>query len=353
VLASSNFAPGKSTELSHLLAGYRLCAKSEGKSKNTIDIVASSINYLANYLYSEGLPTDVLEITHTEIRAFILYLQRKRCFSHHPYSRPQDRPLSSHTVHCYLRSIRAFWSWLVEEEIVDENPFHRVKLPKVISKITPTFSPEQLHCLVSVIDTSTPEGYRDYTIIITLLDSALRVSELTGIRLDDVMLDDGLIRVMGKGGRERCVPVGAEVRRALWRYIARCRPHVLTPDAAYLFLTREGERLTRNRVGAILQRYGRRAGITGVRVSPHTLRHTAAVSFLRNGGDVFSLQRLLGHSSLEMTRHYCQLADVDVKRSHQTASPVDNMKLSTKFTKNGVKQCQVLTSSDNRNLGSL
>jgi site-specific recombinase XerD len=110
------------------LAGYRLCAATEGKSKNTIDIVASSINYLADFLYSEGLSTDVLEISHREIRAFILYLQRKRCFSSHPHDSPQDRGLSSHTVHCYLRSIRAFWSWLVEEEIVDDTHFTQLAI---------------------------------------------------------------------------------------------------------------------------------------------------------------------------------------------------------------------------------
>ena len=85
--------------------------------------------------------------------------------------------------------------------------------------------------------------------------------------------------------------------------------------------------MTKDSIDKKMSRYGRKAGIKGVRCSPHTLRHTAAISFLRNGGDVFSLQRMLGHSSLEMTRRYCELADVDVKRAHRTASPVDNLAL--------------------------
>ena len=89
----------------------------------------------------------------------------------------------------------------------------------------------------------------------------------------------------------------------------------------------DGRPLTRNRIQKRMAAYGKRTEIKGVRISPHTLRHTAAVSFLRNGGDVFSLQRMLGHSSLEMTRHYCELADVDVKKAHLTASPVDNLEL--------------------------
>jgi integrase/recombinase XerD len=94
-----------------------------------------------------------------------------------------------------------------------------------------------------------------------------------------------------------------------------------------VFLTADGRPITRNRIQKRMALYGERAGLKGVRCSPHTLRHTAAVSFLRNGGDVFSLQRLLGHATLEMTRHYCELADIDVKRAHITASPVDNLRL--------------------------
>jgi integrase/recombinase XerD len=97
------------------------------------------------------------------------------------------------------------------------------------------------------------------------------------------------------------------------------------PNNDILFLTQDGKPLTKDRLEKIMTRFGRKAGLVGIRCSPHTLRHTAAVSFLRNGGDVFSLQRLLGHSSLEMTRRYCELADADVKRAHLTASPVDNL----------------------------
>jgi len=325
VLASSKIAQRSSTELGHLIAGYRLCARSEGKSKNTIDIVTNSVGYFEGFLRSEGLPTDVTQIGVWEIRVFISYLQQKRCFSNHPFSRPQERELSSHTINCYLRSIRAFWSWLVAEEIIRDNPFPKVKLPKPIKKVIPTFSETQILQLVSVIDTSTLEGYRNYAIILTLLDTALRVSELIGVKMDSLWLDDGLLKVMGKGGKERHIPIGTEVQRILWRYINRYRPQPLNPNFDFLFLTKDGRKLTKGRIEIMMLGYGEKAGIKGVRVSPHTLRHTAAVNFLRNGGDVFSLQRLLGHSSLEMTRHYCELADVDVKKAHLTASPVDNL----------------------------
>ena len=313
------------TDLASMIQGYRLCARTEGKSNNTIEIVTNSVSYFEGFVRSEGLPTDAALIGAWEIRAFIFYLQQKRCFSAHPFRRPQERGLSSHTINCYLRSIRAFWSWLVAEEIIRDNPFLKVKLPKPVKKVIPTLSDPQILQLLSVINTSTPEGYRNYAIILTLLDTALRVSELTGVKMDDLWLDEGLLKVMGKGGKERHVPIGAEVQRILWRYINRYRPQPLNLNFDFLFLARDGRKLTKSRIEIMMSNYGRKAGIKGVRVSPHTLRHTAAVRFLRNGGDVFSLQRLLGHTSLEMTRHYCELADVDLKNAHTTASPVDNL----------------------------
>ncbi len=210
---------------------------------------------------------------------------------------------------------------------MQQNPFVRVKIPKPPRKVIPTFSDLQLHQLFGAIKTSTPEGYRDYAIILTLLDTGLRVSELCSLRLKDLWLEDGMVKVMGKGNKERLIPIGKHVQRFLWRYINGWRPEPANGNLDFLFLTRDGRPLTKDRVEKMMARYGKKSEIAGIRCSPHTLRHTAAVRFLRNGGDVFCLQRMLGHSSLEMTRHYCELADIDVKRAHITASPVDNLNL--------------------------
>lgn len=344
------------TELARLIQGYRLCAKTEGKSDKTIAIVANSVSYFENFLRSEGLPTDVTQIGSREIRAFILYLQQKRCFSGHPLNKTQERGLSGHTINCYLRSIRVFWSWLVSEEIIEANPLARLKIPKPPKKVITTFSDRQLEQLLNGIDTSTAEGYRDQAIILTLLDTALRVSELVNIRLDDLWLEEGLIKVMGKGGKERFVPIGKSIQRILWRYINRYRAEPVTPNCDFLFLTTHGRPMTKDRIDKKMSRYGEKAGIRGVRCSPHTLRHTAAIRFLRNGGDVFSLQRMLGHSTLEMTRRYCELADVDVKRAHATASPVDNLGLKLgrskmRMTNEATRYKGSVASSRTKNLG--
>ena len=311
--------------MGHLLQGYQLCAITEGKSPNAITIVTNSVSYFQDFLTSQGISTDVTQVSHHEIRAFILHLQQKRCFSGHRFNHAQDRGLSGHTINCYLRSLRIFFSWLVSEGIIEANPFERVKIPRPPRKVIPAFSDSQIQQLLNAIDTRTAEGYRDYTIILTLLDTGLRVSELCGLELDNLWLEDGMLKVLGKGNKERLIPIGKQVQRLLWRYINRCRPEPAGANRDFLFLTREGRPLTKDRVEKIIGYYGRKAELKGVRCSPHTLRHTAAVKFLRNGGDVFSLQRMLGHASLEMTRRYCELADIDVKRAHMTASPVDNL----------------------------
>ena len=201
------------------------------------------------------------------------------------------------------------FSWLVSEDIIEANTFDHVKIPRPPGKVIPTFSDSQIQQLLGVLDTRTAEGYRDYTIILTLLDTGLRVSELCGLKLDNLWLEDGVLKVLGKGNKERLIPVGKQAQRLLWHYINRCRPEPFVPNGDLLFLTREGKPLTKDRVEKIMTYYGGKAGLKGVRCSPHTLRHSAAVRFLRNGGDVFSLQRILGHASLEMTRRYCELAD--------------------------------------------
>ena len=313
--------------LDHVITGYQLCATTEGKSPNAIAIVTDSVNYFLDFLTIEGRSKDVTHISQHEIRAFILHLQQKQCFSNHRFNRPQNKGLSGHTINCYLRSLRIFFSWLVSESLIESNPFDRVKIPRPPRKVIPTFSDSQVQQLLAAIDMATPESYRDHAIILTLLDTAMRVSELCHLKLDNVWLEDGVLKVLGKGNKERLIPIGKQVQRLLWRYINRYRPQPAVPSCNFLFLTRDGRPLTKDRVEKIIASYGKKAGITGVRCSPHTFRHTAAIKFLRNGGDVFSLQKMLGHASLEMTRRYCEVANVDVKRAHTTASPVDNLGL--------------------------
>lgn len=311
--------------LEKLVHGYRLSSLSEGKSQNTVAIVEAVVRYLQEFLAEHGLPTDVTEIGTEELRRFSIYLRQRPRFLHHRFTRTQPGHLSGHTVNGYMRALQSFWAWLEGEGFITKNPFRRLKVPKAPRKLIPVFTEEQLQRMFGEIDTKSPIGYRDYTIILTLLDTGMRCSELIDLRLADVNLESRLLKVHGKGDKERLVPIGAKVQKAIWKYITRHRPEPAIPRYDNVFLTRDGYPLTKDRLEAIVERYGKKAAITGVRVSPHTFRHTMAVMFLRNGGDVFSLQRILGHSSLEVLRGYVNLAQSDISRVHQRSSPADNL----------------------------
>jgi len=310
-----------------LMRGYTLCAVTEGKSQRTITIMGTAIRVFTMFLESQGWSIDARDIGPLEIRAFILYLQQVPCFTHHKFTGPQTKHLSGHTINTYMRSLRAFWSWLMREEIITVNPFIKVRIPKAPVIIIATYSLQQLDNLLKCIDISTRAGFRDWTIILLLLDTGLRVSELASLKLEKVDLEVGMLRVIGKGNKERTVPFGTRVQKALWKYLERYRYPPANPLCTNVFLNQNGEPYTVDRVRYMICRRAKIAGIHGVRSSPHTFRHTFAITYLRNGGDVFSLQRILGHSSLEIVRMYVNLAEVDIKASHRKFSPADNMQI--------------------------
>ncbi len=290
------------TELHRNLEGYGLAARSEAKSSHTISIVSASVRYLEEFRIRSGMSTNVRDIGVEELRQYSVSLQHRVRFADHPYTPPQQKTLSGHTINGYLRGLRGFWSWLKREEYIDDNPFLKLKLPKVPIKVIQTFTDEQLQSLFNAIDQKAPQGLRDYVVILLLLDTGVRSSELSNLTLSDVNLKNRTLKVLGKGNKERMVPIGARLQAALWKYINKHRVQPAMPRIENVFLTHEGYPLAKERLGAIVKKYAVKAGITGVRASPHTFRHTMAITFLRNGGDVFSLQRILGHSQLDTVR---------------------------------------------------
>jgi len=200
------------TTLSEALAAYRICAKAEGLSLKTVNWISDTVGYFSEFL-GDGA-NDLSNISAQSLRQFILALQSKKTFSNHRFTRRQDKPLSPETIASYTRAVKTFFSFLEREEFIPTNPVVRVKLPKTPKKNMPTFSEKELERLFAQPDGKTDEGYRDYTIMLTLLDTGVRVSELCGLRFDDVDLGNGYLRVMGKGQKERYVPVGPKLTKA-------------------------------------------------------------------------------------------------------------------------------------------
>jgi integrase/recombinase XerC len=162
-------------------------------------------------------------------------------------------------------------------------------------------------------------------IIVVMLDTGLRLSEITNLKLDDSHIDEGYLKVMGKGAKERIVPIGRLAEKLLQRYVFHFRPGPIRLDNNNLFLTLDGYPISNEAVRLILKRIGRKSGIK--RFHPHLCRHTFATNYLINGGDVFSLQQILGHTSLEMVRRYVTLASAQVRVQHRKFSPMDRMNL--------------------------
>lgn len=321
------------TELDKLIEYESFCGKAEGKSQNTINLTIIALNKLKDFLYTNQLPTDSRLIGAEDIRNLILHLQASKRFVNHPYIRSQDNELSAISINCYLRAIRAAFNRWVAEGFLEDTPFKKVRVPKAPKKVIPAFSQEQLGMLLGAIDTSTPEGFRNHLLILLYLDTAGRLTEITNLKIGDVNLKERCLKILGKGQKERIVPIGMTTQKLLWKYLNFYRPEPAAPRYNQVFLTRDGRPLTKNRVEVIIKKYGTKAGITGVRCSPHTLRHTACVFWIRNGGDIFSLQRITGHSSLEVLRGYINLAQGDVKLAHSRYSAIDNLDLNIPKTR--------------------
>ncbi|MFC2069054.1 tyrosine-type recombinase/integrase [Chloroflexota bacterium] len=308
--------------LGHFIIVYQKFAATENKSNRTIETVTAAVRDFNRFL---GVAVNPRDVKPEDLRNYIENLQDRPKWSGHPHIKTRGEKLSPHSVASYARSIRSFWAWLKREGFIEHNPFKRVKVPKAPRKIVNTFSVEQVNSLLKVIPVKHHSGYRDYAIVITLYGTGLRSSELTGLKLEDVDLGSGQIRVMGKGGKQRSVYMSATVFKVLFKYRHNWRPKV---KSEYLFIHENGQPINRYYLAHRLHAYGKKAKIKGIRCSPHTFRHSFAVGYLRSGGDVFTLQRILGHSTLEMTRHYAEIADSDVEERQKAYSPAE--KLQTK-----------------------
>ncbi|RED86188.1 tyrosine-type recombinase/integrase [Cohnella phaseoli] len=228
---------------------------------------------------------------------------------------------SSATMDKLIRGWRAFINWLHTEGYIQVNPFSGIGVIKSEKRIIETFSNEQIKTLFNTPNRSTFTGYRDYTIMQTLLDTGVRISELAGIRLSDVNWRERLIKVYGKGRKERLVPFSRALEKSLRLY---CESRGVV-ETDVLFINIDNNPFQVRGIQQVIQLYGEAARITGVRVSPHTFRHTFAKLYIMNGGDAFSLQKILGHTSLDIVRMYVNLFSTDVSAKHAKHSPLENL----------------------------
>ncbi len=311
--------------------------RADGWSPRTLHDHKKNLERFAWWLENEAEVSPTLDqLSALNVRNFMSYLReahetgRFGC-SDDPGTKRAARPSS---VHTYYRDLRAFTHFCLDEGILDGDPLYNVKSPKIPTDQIVPLSGDQVQRLLDAAGRQTRGRFRscerDRALILLLVDSGLRASEVCALTLGDVDRVTGEIAVIGKGNKKRQSFLNSTARRALWRYV-EARINNDAADGDPLFVSSggytPGAALTRSGVGEIVRNLGAAAGIDGVRVSPHTFRHTFAINFLRAGGNVLELQRLLGHESLEMTRRYVALANVDLAQSHRSHSPADHLKL--------------------------
>lgn len=235
---------------------------------------------------------------------------------------------SSETVFGTYGAIRCAFRFWHREGLLATNPMGIVERPRRERVLIRPMTPEQAARLLEQPDTKTTEGLRDRALMMLLLDSGLRISEALSLEAERIDWLNCVMTVMGKGRKERTVPFSARTCQAMIEYArVRAQGRVECPQ---FFVGPRGRRLDRSNARKMVASYGRRADIQGVRISPHTLRHTFAVLYIRNGGDSFSLQEILGHSTLEMTRRYVHLARRDVAEQHKKFSPMERIAAGSK-----------------------
>lgn len=239
-------------------------------------------------------------------------------------------------IHAVLSSL---WTWAKAEGFVEQNIIHSIEAPEPEDRAIIPYSQADVRTMLKACgasrvyqrpgqvecSNSRPTAARDRAMILLLLDGGIRVTELCRLQVGDLDLNNSRVKVFGKRSKERLVPIGRRCNRVLWRYLAT-REDARATDPLFLADGSVIHPLNRWAVYKLIRRIGARAGVTP-RAHPHRFRHTFAISFLRNGGDVYSLQAILGHTSLKMVQRYLMLAQTDTENAHRRASPVDNWDL--------------------------
>jgi integrase/recombinase XerD len=220
-----------------------------------------------------------------------------------------------------LSSFRRFFRYFLREGSVKQDPTAQIAMPKIGRSLPKSLSEEEVESLLSAPLVTDPLGHRDRTMLEVLYATGLRVTELVSLKYNQVNLNQGVIRVLGNGNRERLIPVGEEAVRWLGDFINGARSEILLDRATdYLFPTRRGDRMTRQAFWHIIKRYARKSSIEK-ELSPHTLRHAFATHLLNHGADLRVVQMLLGHSDLSTTQIYTHVARERMKEMHAAHHP--------------------------------
>ncbi len=320
------------------LSAFVEAQDSVGHSKITKGDYKTVVGLFLRYMSSTHGYTSIQEITEADVLSWLAHFRNS--------SNAYGRPYSSRTIATYCRGVLAFFHWLIDHRYLSFDPTSQIREPKVEKPLIRIFTQDELSKLDAACDRAaqgrsiTPDerkmlAARDRAILWLLLSTGIRLSELCGLRFCDIDWDKGMISVMGKGSKERVVPLGSIARQHLNTYIVYWRG---TPSdtSERVFITVFGKPVAPSAVKQLFARLKRVAGITDKRVSAHTCRHWFAVNCIKNGMPTVVLKNILGHENWNMIETYVRLAEQDVKQSYVRFSPVDGLDLHS--SKKGKRQ---------------
>ncbi len=263
-------------------------------SPNSIAAYLSDVEKLTQYLEVSKNTASPLLLSAKHIRGFLQYIN--------------ELGISAHSQARMLSGIKAFYKYLVYEELVEKDPTELIEGPKLGRKLPDTLSFPEIEQLFEAVDLSKPEGGRNRAMLEVLYSSGLRVSELVELKINNVHFDVGFLRVVGKGNKERLVPVGTDALKFLKIYLQEIRVHIPVKKGfeGFVFLNRNGRKLSRVMVFMIIKDLAARIGLNKS-ISPHTFRHSFATHLIEGGADLRAVQEMLGHESITTTEIYTHL----------------------------------------------
>ena len=281
------------------------CRVEKGLSPNTLSAYQRDLRRLAGFCQKQRRP--LLEAGRDDLQGFLDLLY-------------QDK-LSSRSIARYVASVRNFYSYQLRQERISVDPTVDIRSPKQWKQLPKFLSLEEVDRLLDVPDAATPRGARDHAMLQLLYAAGLRVSELVGIQLTELNSQLGVLRVTGKGDKQRMVPVGKVALEAIEAYLEDARPQILKRrHSRYLFVTARGTLLTRQAFWKLLKNYGLQAGITKP-LTPHVLRHSFATHLLERGADLRSLQLMLGHADISTTQIYTHVLRERLRKVYDEHHP--------------------------------
>jgi integrase/recombinase XerD len=285
-------------------------------------------NFLDNLWLQKGLSKNTLDAYRADLLKFITFLQKplleaKKSDIQNYLSFRFDKNYSATSNARTLSSLRSFYQYCTKNNLLDDDPCEMISFPKMGKYLPDTISEKQTIDLIMAPDVNNIIGFRNRTMLEVIYATGLRVSELVNIKIHQIDIIQGIIRIIGKGKKERIVPIGDEAKDWVHKYYQNIRPEILLKQQGfddYLFVTKRGSKMSRQAFWHIIKKYASIAKIEQ-KISPHTLRHAFATHLLNHGADLRSVQMLLGHSSLSTTQIYTHIATHRLQELHQKFHP--------------------------------